>query len=121
MEMTTSPTYSREAWIPVSAESRLWETNKATAVPPQILKSAWATPAPKHGSQDFATEAGYSRPERLTRSPKEEPVRQQRAGPREGAPVITEKHMWGVVEEWGEKVGKWGKGVKAFDDKDKKQ
>jgi hypothetical protein len=29
--------------------------------------------------------------------------------------------MWGVVEEWGEKVGKWGQGVKAFEDKDKKQ
>jgi hypothetical protein len=36
-------------------------------------------------------------------------------GPRGNAPVIAEKHVWGVVDGWGKKAGKWGKGPKAFD------
>jgi hypothetical protein len=74
---------------------------------------------------DFATEAAYSRPGSLRRPTSGEVDHEKdgiskstrSAGPRGSAPVIGEKHVWGVVDEWGAKAGKWGKGAKAFGNK----
>ena len=82
--------------------------------------------AAQAGEGDFATEAAYSRPGLLQRPAAEpsasveghsETASARSVGPRGNAPVIGEKHVWGVVDGWGEKAGKWGKGPKAFDDK----
>jgi protein AFG1 len=55
---------------------------------------------------DYAAEAGYSRPQFLRQPP---------ANEERNPPVIKEHHVWGVVDEWGDNVGRWGKGAKAFD------
>jgi protein AFG1 len=52
-------------------------------------------------SNDFADEAGYSRPETLRPKVARDP------------PKISEDHMWGVREDWGKKAGEWGQGVKG--------
>jgi protein AFG1 len=109
IEMTTSPTYRNEQWIPLDSTARAWETPSQPSTPRTSAKVLARVASAVPGSVgDFAEEAGYSRPQLL----------QPRAttGPREGAPVIKEHHMWGVTEEWGDRAGKWGKGVKAFDD-----
>lgn len=127
-EMTTSSTHARETWLPLAIEGRIWES-KITAPPPSPRKTL---PSVKGGSDtglpaaetgDYATEAAYSRPGRLTPRRPEEGFSEDkrlteaarlRLGGTDGAPVIKEKHVWGVVDEWGEKAGKWGKGTKAF-------
>lgn len=67
---------------------------------------------------DYAVEAGYSRPHRLTESVSEITHSDGGAGPRLDPPRIREEHVWGVADEWGEKAGKWGKGPKIFKKED---
>ena len=33
---------------------------------------------------------------------------------RDGPPVVSPVHVWGVREDWGPRSGKWGQGTKAF-------
>lgn len=133
--MTTSPTYARETWLPLAIEGRIWES-KITA-PPPLPKTSHATQKGRSdtglpgNSGDYATEAAYSRPGLLADKAKQErpeegfsedkrpAVARLRLGGTDGAPVIKEKHVWGVVDEWGEKAGKWGKGSKAFESEKK--
>ncbi|ORX37709.1 AFG1-like ATPase-domain-containing protein [Kockovaella imperatae] len=98
-EMTTSPTYFEENWLPLDASARTWETasgKESIRVHQRNLPD---------NDDDFATEAGYSRPERLHPRAEDLP---------DGKPVISEKHVWGVADGWGPKAGKWGKGSKWF-------
>ncbi|WRT69692.1 uncharacterized protein IL334_006682 [Kwoniella shivajii] len=111
VEMTTSSTYAAEDWLPLDNEARTWEasTNPTTSFKFSRPRSG-ASLSPFLGkvSDDLAVEAGYSRPGRMTPDEAQE---------RKSAPVIKEQHMWGVADEWGEKAGHWGKGVKANDPK----
>lgn len=50
---------------------------------------------------DFAEEASYS------------PVTIDRRQPE--APILRPDHVWGVREDWGKKVGKWGQGAKLYE------
>lgn len=114
--MTNSPNYARETWIPLAPEGRIWETVAPPTLPHKTKTRRQVSKAKKEG--DFAREAAYSRPGLLTAKVGDqvedpETLRNHKSGSREGAPIISEKHMWGVVDEWGEKAGKWGKGVKA--------
>ena len=121
--MTTSPSYAQEAWIPVTSDVRIWESSLSPAAktPPPKSSPSSKSPKPDELEQgDFASEAGYSRPGLLQKPAEADQAADPAAaarhqlGSRVGAPVIQEKHMWGVVEGWGEKAGKWGKGAKAF-------
>ncbi|ORY34742.1 AFG1-like ATPase-domain-containing protein [Naematelia encephala] len=122
VEMTTSPTYAKEAWMPLDQAGRAWEGKRQMTATPTLTTpspstiSQLASPNPsivspspgatlkEDESDDFAAEAGYSRPSRIRPNDPED----------KGAPVISEHHVWGVTEEWGDKAGKWGKGAKAF-------
>nr|XP_019043548.1 AFG1-family ATPase [Kwoniella bestiolae CBS 10118]OCF22478.1 AFG1-family ATPase [Kwoniella bestiolae CBS 10118] len=105
-EMTTSPTYTAEEWLPLDREARTWEnSNNPTNARSTARRPASGLMPFKNGSDDIAVEAGYSRPKKLDR----EAVKD-----RKPAPVIKEQHMWGVVDEWGAKAGKWGQGAKAY-------
>lgn len=114
--MTTSPTYPNEEWLPLPVEARTWE-GKLSSSKAASLRSK-VTPPLAEG--DFAVEAAYSRPHRLTNSPipeGQDPVithRNRGAGPRHDPPQIKAEHVWGVAEEWGEKAGEWGKGPRAY-------
>ena len=117
-EMTTSPTYANEPWLPLAPEGRIWES-KLPSPPPARSKTGGYTGAlagmPVDDEGDFATEAAYSRPGLLTKpSTEEEMLRavKEQTGPRGNPPIIGEKHVWGVVDGWGEKAGNWGKGAK---------
>jgi len=108
--MTTSATYAKEEWLPVQLSGRSWESvvrNPPDRTTRRIrAASALLSESSKQG-EDFADEAGYSRPVKLA-PPNPEYV--SRADP----PVIDEHHVWGVVDEWGPKAGKWGKGAGAY-------
>ncbi|WWC92798.1 uncharacterized protein L201_007757 [Kwoniella dendrophila CBS 6074] len=109
IEMTTSPTYIVEEWLPLDLESRTWEKSKNQTTARSTQRRLATGLASSVGlSDDLAVEAGYSRPDKL------DPEAKARK-----APVIKEQHMWGVVDEWGEKAGKWGKGAKAYGERDK--
>ena len=100
--MTTSPSYFKEKWIPLDPSARSWEQvgidqTTSLASPLTVLK--------EDADDDFAVEAGYSRPGRLQSEAQED------------RPMISEKHFWGMVEGWGPKAGAWGKGAKVFDRK----
>lgn len=108
--MTTSPTYPNEEWLPLGAEGRTWEGVISGSSPSKPFRASVTA-----SEEDFAVEAGYSRPQRLTE--RQEPVithQNEGAGPRHDPPIIKEEHVWGVADEWGEKAGKWGKGPKAY-------
>lgn len=76
--MTTSPTYALEDWLPLDAKGRTWETaSRASAMLNTFqghLRSQAQSSRP-HGAQedgeDFAVEAGYSRPSTLVRRPRD--------------------------------------------------
>jgi protein AFG1 len=105
--MTTSPTYPNETWLPLGAEGRTWES-----IIPSSSSSTKAFPNEATlSSGDFAVEAGYSRPQRLTPGITHQ---NQGAGPRHDPPIIKEEHVWGVADEWGDKAGKWGKGPRVY-------
>ncbi len=106
VEMTTSPSYAKEEWMPLSKEARRWEVGRSELSLPSASGPGPRTPGLTAG-EDFAAEAGYSRPEFLR-----QPLPSEERDP----PVIKEHHVWGVVDEWGDKAGRWGQGVKAFED-----
>ncbi|WWC65826.1 uncharacterized protein I303_108448 [Kwoniella dejecticola CBS 10117] len=109
VEMTTSPTYAKEEWLPLDLASRTWERSKNPTTARRAYRRSTSDPSADSTRlklDDFATEAGYSRPGKLESSVTE----------RKSPPVIKEQHVWGVVDEWGEKAGKWGKGTKAYKD-----
>ncbi|OCF73208.1 AFG1-family ATPase [Kwoniella mangroviensis CBS 8886] len=107
IEMTTSPTYAAEEWLPLDEEARTWENSKnPTTAHSTVRRASLGLGSAEKAIDDLAVEAGYSRPEKL-----EKPD----VKARKPAPKIKEQHMWGVVDEWGEKAGKWGKGVKGYE------
>ena len=63
-------------------------------------------------SEDFADEAGYSRPDKLS-------ALEDRMS--KGPPKIGEQHAWGMAEGWGKKAGRWGLGAKIFGKDDGKK
>ena len=106
--MTTSRRYFEEKWIPLDMTARTWEQHH---VPQTDIHNSPTTPrrkqahAPAEQDEDFAVEAGYSRPHLL----------QPRVIDMDEKPIISEKHVWGMVDGWGPKAGKWGKGAKAHE------
>nr|XP_031857709.1 uncharacterized protein CI109_006869 [Kwoniella shandongensis]KAA5524781.1 hypothetical protein CI109_006869 [Kwoniella shandongensis] len=106
VEMTTSSTYAKEDWLPLDVKLRSWETpvdQLAQSKPTKTFRNITRIDA---ANDDFASEAGYSRTE-----VKKNGSTQELRNP----PKLKEQHVWGVADEWGEKAGKWGKGVRAFD------
>ena len=109
--MTTSGAYAREDWSPLGKEVRRWET-RTSAHPTMPSTSGSGRPISEvRLDEDFASEAGYSRPQFLRKPP---------MGEERDPPVIKEHHVCGVVDEWGENAGRWGKGSKAFEPPRKK-
>ncbi|WWC95825.1 hypothetical protein V866_002691 [Kwoniella sp. B9012] len=107
VEMTTSPTYAAEEWLPLDKEARTWENSKnPTTAHSTVRRASTGLGSAEKAMDDLAVEAGHSRPGKLEKT---------EAKARKPAPQIKEQHMWGVVDEWGEKAGKWGKGVKAYE------
>lgn len=39
--------------------------------------------------------------------------------PREKPPSISPVHIWGVLESWGRRAGRWGRGASAYEQQDK--
>ncbi|WVQ79180.1 hypothetical protein IAT38_001276 [Cryptococcus sp. DSM 104549] len=118
VEMTTSPTYAREAWLPVEPKLRSWERKPGSPHPP---KATSATSSLVHGARapslygrdDLAIEVGYTRPGRANGKDDRVIGRPGRRGGKP-PPSIKEQHVWGVMDEWGKKAGRWGQGVKAY-------
>ncbi|WWC73699.1 uncharacterized protein I206_107671 [Kwoniella pini CBS 10737] len=114
IEMTTSPTYAGEEWLPLDLASRTWESSKNATTARRVYRrpqqdSPAASVSTAH--DELAVEAGYSRPAKLAQPPLD----------KQPPPVIKEQHVWGVADEWGAKAGKWGKGAKAYGDNHSKK
>ncbi|EIW71533.1 hypothetical protein TREMEDRAFT_67817 [Tremella mesenterica DSM 1558] len=97
IEMTQSPNYQQEDWIPLSSEVRSWEISsnptKYTRLSDNNLSEGVTV------DDDFAHEASLSG---------------QNMRDDGKAPVIREQHIWGVADGWGTKAGQWGKGTSAY-------
>ncbi|OCF33532.1 AFG1-family ATPase [Kwoniella heveanensis BCC8398] len=104
IEMTTSPVYAQEEWVPLDLQSRSWEGKAETGTPATKLGRP---SSPSERKADFGVEAGYSRPDKLAEPTSDSDSRTP--------PRIKEQHVWGVVDEWGKKAGKWGQGAKAYE------
>lgn len=134
--MTNSASYAKEAWIPLDVSARVWD-RRTSSGPARPLAQSLGT-GRRSGSDatevlpsdDFAAEAGYSRPNRLAATVTSNQQQQQQHQDRlieqpDGEmkrmtqPQIKEQHMWGVADEWGNKAGQWGKGAKAFEGSDR--
>ncbi|TFK53712.1 hypothetical protein OE88DRAFT_1655972 [Heliocybe sulcata] len=94
----TSPSYAREEkWTPLPLGVRKWESRSAVAPSREDYRPSSPHVSPK-GQDDFASEAGYTRPTRE----------------RPEAPRLKEEHVWGVREDWGEKAKEWGRGSQVY-------
>lgn len=113
--MSTSPAYAAEPWMPLGPAARGWEhthvegETTAPATKSALHRGGREGLSPK--SDDMAREAGARGP-RGEAAHVEEPELQ--AGPKEGAPRLSEVHAWGVEEGWGKKAGRWGKGASVY-------
>lgn len=104
----TSESYAREeTWAPLPAGLRKWERSIVDSEPTSgagrsHATTHWERPRGTIGSSDFASEAaneGVSAP----------------IGDRPEAPRLSETHIWGVREDWGERAKEWGRGAKVHD------
>ena len=100
--------------MPLTKEARRWEAGAASISSMPLASGPGPRSTEQKAGDDYADEAGYSRPRFLRQPPRNED---------RNPPIIQEHHVWGVTDEWGGKAGRWGKGAKAFegDDPDRKK
>ena len=108
LEMTSESYAQEETWAPLPAGLRKWERSIVDAEPVSSgtgrghATTYWEHPRGTIGSGDFAGEAAN---EGVSAS----------IGGRPEAPRLSEAHIWGVREDWGERAKEWGRGAKAYD------
>ncbi|GAA5914046.1 hypothetical protein JCM6882_001832 [Rhodosporidiobolus microsporus] len=83
-----------KADLPSGAEDRL-----SGVLDPKDLRAKWPEGTPR-GEKEVDVRAGAGRP-----------MGEER-------PKIKEDHVWGVIESWGKKAGRWGKGAKAYEEEE---
>lgn len=120
--MTSSPSYAVEEWVPLEPTLRSWEGR------PHLPGSASKTykqlaASPSYEIDDEAKidiDSGVviggsgSYHHKVNNESEERKKLFRKDGDRIPPTPINEQHIWGVVDEWGEKAGRWGRGVKAF-------
>ncbi|OWZ77983.1 AFG1-family ATPase [Cryptococcus neoformans Bt85] len=122
IEMTSSPSYAVEEWVPLEPTLRSWEGR------PHLPGSASKTykqlaASPSYEIDDEAKidiDSGVviggsgSYHHKVNNESEDRKKLFRKDGDRIPPTPINEQHIWGVVDEWGEKAGRWGRGVKAF-------
>ncbi|BGP12176.1 hypothetical protein JCM10213_004742 [Rhodosporidiobolus nylandii] len=73
---------------------------------PADLRAKWPEGTPREGREVDVRASSPSSPGR--------PLGEER-------PKIREEHVWGVIESWGKKAGRWGRGAKAYEEDGKKE
>lgn len=135
----TSPHYWRTAkWRPLDKEARSWERGMREV---KEAKWKWATTETAEGEGKEEVEMGMLSvpgltPERIRTAPrfngttasatvvkrprgtKLDPMTEQTDSGFHSfdPPKISPVHVWGVVDEWGKRAGRWGKGAKAYEE-----
>lgn len=106
-EMTSREYVKTARWTPIPADARVWE--HATNLPLPSTKPVSSSLAPKESEQEASVKGFGGRESVDPAFPHAEPKVRKK-------PLIDSSHMWGVVDNWGAKAGRWGKGVKAYEE-----
>ncbi|KZT10789.1 uncharacterized protein LAESUDRAFT_643661 [Laetiporus sulphureus 93-53] len=104
LEMTSESYADEERWIPLPLSLRKWESSSSPSGTAGSRDRAMRVPvcvSTDSAGADFASEAAN---EALS-----QPVG------RPEAPRLSEVHVWGVREDWGERAKAWGRGARAYE------
>ena len=98
IEMTSERYAATAQWSPIPAEHRKWEGYGYSRHRHRPVGEVASVDLqhPYHGSSSGS-------------------VVKERPGP--AAPRLRDEHIWGVRDDWGDKAGEWGKGVKVYEKK----
>ncbi|GAA5827955.1 hypothetical protein JCM11251_005665 [Rhodosporidiobolus azoricus] len=127
-EMSSAEYLVTSTHSPLPSNVRTWETDSSS-----IFSSPSATAAqpPLHAVGDKGDLpsgledrlSGVLDPKDLrARWPEGMPKAEKEVDVRPGRPMgderpkIKEDHVWGVIESWGKKAGRWGKGARAYEE-----
>lgn len=119
-ELTSKEFIQSAVHNPIPAEARVWEHNapvfpsSATARVP----SSQATTAPSTSSDSATSQLSKEKrasetTSTLPRGTKIDPLNPQVDISELPKPKIASTHIWGIIDTWGKKAGKWGQGVEA--------
>ncbi|EAL20923.1 hypothetical protein CNBE2840 [Cryptococcus deneoformans B-3501A] len=122
IEMTSSPSYAVEEWAPLEPTLRSWEGRPH---PPGGASKTYKqlAPSPSYEVEDetninidsrVVIERCDSYHHPINNESEERKKLFKKDGDRKPPTPIHEQHIWGVVDQWGEKAGRWGRGVRAF-------
>ncbi|GAA6008111.1 hypothetical protein JCM10207_007033 [Rhodosporidiobolus poonsookiae] len=134
-EMSSAEYLVRAVHSPLAAALRTWETPSLSSSAAAAAASAAAQVPARHAmgakaplGADNDKLSGVLDPRELRAkwpsgrprkaAEKEVDVRSPPAPPEMGdeRPRIGESHVWGVVENWGKRAGRWGLGARAYDE-----
>ncbi|EGO25507.1 hypothetical protein SERLADRAFT_448478 [Serpula lacrymans var. lacrymans S7.9] len=101
MEMSSSVYFSEEKWTPLPPSSRKWES----ALTGSLLSRPSTSP-------DSIRDEDSMRDDESSRKDTGNHFNSLLERPE--APRLSEDHIWGVREDWGERAKDWGKGASAF-------
>ncbi|KAE8542517.1 hypothetical protein D1P53_001296 [Cryptococcus gattii VGV] len=121
IEMTSSPSYAAEEWAPLEPTLRSWEDlphlpGDAAKTYKQLAESSsYEVDDEANIDRDsyFVTEECDSNRHQISNEGERKKLF-KKDGDRRPPTPINEQHIWGVVDEWGEKAGRWGRGVRVF-------
>ncbi|GAA5974412.1 hypothetical protein JCM11641_005268 [Rhodosporidiobolus odoratus] len=127
-EMSSAEYLVTAVHSPLPSAIRSWETSASS-----LVSAASSPSSPARHSVGEKTILPSGDDERLSGvlNPADLRAKWPEGTPREGIEVdvredgreakpapakIAEAHIWGVVESWGKKAGRWGKGVRAYEE-----
>lgn len=119
--MTSSPSYAAEEWAPLEPTLRSWKDRPHlpddASKTHKLLAESSSYEVDDEANIDrdchFVTEDCDSYRHQLSNEEERKKLF-KKDGDRRTPTPINEQHIWGVVDEWGEKAGRWGRGVGVF-------
>lgn len=114
-ELTSREFIQSAVHNPIPPEARVWEHNvpKAAATAPVPRSSMSVSGTVTNIDSPTGANEDSSKSKTLPRGIKVDPLNPQVEISDLPKPKISSSHIWGMVDTWGKKAGKWGMGVEA--------
>ncbi|GAA6033705.1 hypothetical protein JCM8097_004391 [Rhodosporidiobolus ruineniae] len=134
-EMSSAEFLVTAVHSPLPSAVRTWETDLSASLASTAAAVSAAAPARHEVGQKAALPSGLGDrlsgvldpkdlrakwPEGMPKQEKEVDVREGRPMG-EDRPKIADSHVWGVIENWGKKAGRWGMGARAYEEEEKEK
>jgi len=112
----TSKEYVKTArFTPIRVEDRVWEQDEIV----DDLRTRPIMPVSPSASAAAETSEGRDPPLKYARGQKVDPLAEDLDVNEMPKPRIGSAHFWGIIDSWGVKAGKWGRGVRAKQEEEK--